>query len=213
MLVGRGRRRRRPGVLFATLLACAAGAACNTDRDLREDHPDAVPFEEREVPEAVLATEDAGAFLGASEQLSARITDLPPRVGFGDDFSFVVVLENEGDVPYRLDPCPFYVVTLGEGAVVARRSSYLPCDTVPSIAPRASTRFDVELTSPAEPFSGEGGDDPSVHWVLRGMPGGVRATARVAVGSDFPTERQKQGVLGVIVAVGLTVVARRVRRR
>lgn len=200
-------RRRWPMVCVSILVVMLA-SSCGSDRDLRRVHPGALPYSYRPVEASALASREVGPVAGYEPVLVARLSDFPRRVGFGDKFSFVVTLTNTSGRPATVDPCPFYGVSFGNDAVVRSLSSYLPCEDAFPLPGHMATRFTVEMRAPSEPFSGDGGGDPNVEWVLYGTD--IQLRHPLPVGSALPVKAVVGTASAVAVLAGVVVlVARR----
>jgi hypothetical protein len=134
-----------------------------------------VPFVDRDPPPGVQRGIRDGLLPGEPQPdddplrvLRARIVEAPKSVRFGQRFSYVVELTNPTSRGLRLDPCPYFFSSFGESAIVSFVESYLNCAAKPAIGPGETARFAMVMTTPKEPFAGEGGLPPSLHWRLRG---------------------------------------------
>ncbi len=79
--------------------------------------------------------------------------EAPSRAQAGQVLGYAVTLQNEGQQPLALDPCPAYTVAVGNGDAVggAYEQLLLNCDAAPaSIAVGASVRFELQLPVPAD---------------------------------------------------------------
>ncbi len=76
----------------------------------------------------------------------------PATAKRGSTVTYFVRVANTSDMNYMLDPCPDYVVYLGETKPLARYQ--LNCAPVGHIAPGSSVIFDMRLTVPLNMVSG-----------------------------------------------------------
>ncbi|HVF74253.1 MAG TPA: hypothetical protein VM938_04330 [Acidimicrobiales bacterium] len=116
---------------------------------------------------------------------------LPPTAMPGEVLYFRVMLRNPTEVAIVLDPCPAFVIELGQNSVGGRRGvsrvdAYaLNCTPVEAIDPGKTAEFRMEAEIPPETLPG----DLRVSWRLAGP------------GIDVPTSRPRADQVGGFVRI------------
>jgi hypothetical protein len=87
------------------------------------------------------------------KSLSLAVTlSAPPSIKRGSTLTYFVSVMNNSDMDYALNPCPDYLMYLGDTKPIARYQ--LNCGTVGHIAPGSVVTFEMRLRVPTEMVAG-----------------------------------------------------------